>query len=103
MHVRTPVDLGLVIRDRRRALGWDQRTLAEHASVSRQWIVAVERGKAGAEVGLLLRVLNVLGLRVEVAAEAAAGSAALVVGGAKGAAVSVDLDAIIDRARGRRR
>ena len=62
MRIRTPLDLGLVIRHRRRKLGLSQSALAEMAGVGRQWLVAVERGKARAEVGLVLRTLGVLDL-----------------------------------------
>jgi HTH-type transcriptional regulator / antitoxin HipB len=62
MQIRTPGDLGAMIRDRRRKLGLDQRSLAEKAGVSRQWIVEVEKGKPRAEIGLLLRTIAVLGI-----------------------------------------
>ncbi len=39
-------------------LGLDQASLATRVGVSRQWIVAVEAGKARAEVGLVLRTLT---------------------------------------------
>ncbi len=102
MRIRTPTDLGLVIRERRRALGLDQRTLAEHAAVSRQWIVAVERGKARAEVGLLLRVLGVLGIRLDASAENPAPAPPGRKPAAGRAALDVDLDALLDRARSRK-
>src|SRR5271169_6694916 len=62
MRIRTPVDLGAFIRDRRIKLGFEQRELAEKAGVSRQWIVEVEKGKPRAEIGLLLRTINALGI-----------------------------------------
>ena len=62
MQVRTPLDLGLVIRERRRKLGLSQNALAEKTGVGRQWLVAVEHGKARAEIGLVLRTLAALGL-----------------------------------------
>jgi HTH-type transcriptional regulator/antitoxin HipB len=64
--VRTPKDLGALIRDRRRRLGLDQRELAERVGVSRQWIIEAERGKPGAPVGLLLRTLDALGVMLAV-------------------------------------
>lgn len=66
--VHSPVELGLVIRERRRQLGLDQRALAERVGVSRQWIVQVERGKPRAEIGLLLQTLRALGLSLQLAA-----------------------------------
>ena len=62
MQVRTPLDLGLIIRERRRRLGLSQSALAEKAGVGRQWLVAVEHGKARAEIGLVLRTLAALDL-----------------------------------------
>ena len=70
MRICTPLDLGLVIRHRRRKLGLSQSALAEMAGVGRQWLVAVERGKARAEVGLVLRTLDVLDLTLSADASA---------------------------------
>ncbi len=64
MRIRTPVDLGALIRDRRTKLGLDQKALAEKVGVSRQWIVEVEKGKPRAEIGLLLRTIAALDLRL---------------------------------------
>ena len=57
MHVRTPLDLGLILRDSRRKLGLSQGELATRAGVGRQWLVAIEHGKARAEIGMVLRTL----------------------------------------------
>ena len=65
-QVTSPHDLGTLIRERRRERALSQQRLADAVGVSRQWIVEVERGKARAEVGLLLRVLNALDLTVRV-------------------------------------
>lgn len=85
MLARTPTDLGLIIRDRRRALGLDQAALARRVGVSRQWIVEMERGKPRAEVGLVLRTLSALGIRLEVSASDVDDDA---------------IDAVVERARG---
>ncbi len=103
MRIRTATDLGLVIRERRRALGLDQRTLAGRAGVSRQWIVAVERGKAGAAFGLLLRVLGTLGLRLDAAAEDGEPHPRPEKGRPAGVASDADLAAVLARARRRSR
>lgn len=39
-----------------------QSDLADAAGVSRQWLSALERGKRTAEIGLVLRVLDTVGL-----------------------------------------
>jgi HTH-type transcriptional regulator/antitoxin HipB len=62
--IRTPADLGALIRDRRLGLGLDQAELASRVGVSRLWINQVERGKPGASIGLVLRTLLVLGIEL---------------------------------------
>ncbi len=89
MFIRTPADLGAVIRDRRRQLGLDQAELAERIGVSRQWVVGIERGRARAELGLVLRTLDSLGVRLNSATPAS---------GAKGDSTP-DIDAIVAAAR----
>ena len=66
MQIRTPLDLGLAIRDRRRKLELRQAELARKAGVGRQWIVAVEHGKSRAELGLVLRTLAALDLALTI-------------------------------------
>jgi HTH-type transcriptional regulator / antitoxin HipB len=66
MLIRTPVDLGALIRDRRIALGLNQKTLADKVGVSRQWIVEIEKGKPRAEIALVLRAIDVLGIPLTV-------------------------------------
>jgi DNA-binding XRE family transcriptional regulator len=44
-RVRTPAELGALVRDYRTRLRLDQKSLAEKVGVSRQWIVDVEKGK----------------------------------------------------------
>ena len=62
MQIRTPLDLGLAIRDRRRKLKLSQTELARKVGVGRQWVVAMERGKPRAELSLVLRTLSALNL-----------------------------------------
>ncbi|CAH0293092.1 hypothetical protein SRABI35_04095 [Stenotrophomonas lactitubi] len=60
--LKTSHDLGVAIRQRRKVLRWDQARLAERVGVSRQWVIEMEKGKPRAELQLVLRTLNVLGL-----------------------------------------
>ena len=90
MQVRAPSDLGQAIRQRRKQLGLDQRSLAQRVGVSRQWIVEIEKGKPRAELGLVLRTLKALELQLELGAPRAAARRS----------GSVDLDALLERARG---
>lgn len=91
MLIRTPKDLGAVIRNRRRRSGLDQQALATKIGTSRQWVVEVEKGKPRAEVGLVLRALDALGvaLSIKPTDTAAAGQKAH----------GIDIDRIIDKAR----
>lgn len=66
MMVRTAVELGALIRDQRRKSKVSQADLARRVNVSRQWIVAVEKGKPGAELGLVLKTLSALGLQLHI-------------------------------------
>ena len=94
--VRSVTDLGAAIRDRRRALGLSQRELAERVDVSRQWIVEIEGGKSRAELGLVLRTLEALGVDLAIDdGSTAAVTPALAVSPS-------DIDALLDRARGRK-
>ncbi len=62
MFVRTPGDFGAIIRDRRRQLELEQAELAKLIGVSRQWVVGIEQGRERAELGLVLRALDSLGI-----------------------------------------
>ncbi len=94
MIVRTPAELGATIRDRRRRLGLEQRVLAQKVGVSRQWVIEMERGKRGAEIGLIFRTLAALGIVLRIGDEQPP------TGGASRQVV--DVDAIVTRARKRR-
>ena len=90
MFIRTPADLGATIRERRKSLGLSQDKLGQQAGVGRQWLVAVERGKPGAELALVLRVLNALDIPLLTGTPPTAMSSD----------AEVSLDAIIASARG---
>lgn len=96
MIVRNPAELGLLLRARRHALGLDQQTLATRIGVSRLWVIEFEKGKPRAEIGLVLRALTALDLRLDVATEGAAA-----VAGARSAqaAAPVDIDEGVRKAR----
>src|SRR5579872_4076309 len=69
VRIRTAVEVGALIRDQRTKLGIDQKELAQKVGVSRKWIVAVEKGKPRAAVGLVLRTLAALGIELTSNAE----------------------------------
>lgn len=64
--VRTPAELGGLVRAQRKRLGATQVELAALADVGPRFIVELERGKPTLELGKALRVLERLGLRLEV-------------------------------------
>jgi HTH-type transcriptional regulator/antitoxin HipB len=66
MRVNTINDLAAVLRGRRLALGVSQADLARRAGVSRQWLSELEHGKRRAELGLVLAVLDALGLQLDI-------------------------------------
>jgi HTH-type transcriptional regulator/antitoxin HipB len=99
MRLRTPRELGAAIKDRRIQLRLGQGALAEKVGVSRQWVVAVEGGKPRADMGLVLRTLEALGLRLDVVASDAAATTPATPNAGLPPIAAPDLDAIIDAAR----
>jgi HTH-type transcriptional regulator/antitoxin HipB len=93
MLIRTPADLGAVVRDRRKRLGLDQAELAARIGVSRQWVIGVEHGRSRAEIGLVLRVLDDLGIRLDTRLKE----------GPRQPPTTPDIDAIVAAARKDRR
>lgn len=89
MLVRTPADLGAAIRERRKRLKLDQAAFAKQIGVSRQWIIEVERGHTRAELGLVLRAVDALSIRLD----ASVGPS----GRRRGS--TVDIDAIVAKAK----
>jgi transcriptional regulator with XRE-family HTH domain len=71
MLVRTPADLGAVVRERRQQLNLHQAVFAKQIGVSRQWIIELEHGHARAELGLVLRALDALHIRLDAAVDQA--------------------------------
>src|SRR5690606_32963909 len=90
MIVRSSKDLGAAFKARRKALALDQGSLAAKVGVSRQWIGAIEQGKPGAELALVLRTLRALDMPLSVGEPLVA---------REGDGSSVDIEAIVARAR----
>lgn len=98
MLLRTPVDIGSAIRDRRRRLGLGQDELAARVGVSRKWIIDIEKGKPRAAIGLLLRTLDALGLRFSIDEDGAPATRK------RGKSVPVvDIDRVLDSARAKQK
>jgi len=60
----TPHQVGARIRQLRRGKGLTQAQVAAAAGVSRKFISALERGHPHAELGVTMRVGEVVGLRI---------------------------------------
>lgn len=60
--LRTISDIANAVRGRRLEMGLSQDDLATRAGVSRKWIYEFEAGKPGAELRIVLGVLDALGL-----------------------------------------
>jgi y4mF family transcriptional regulator len=88
MLVRTPADLGAVIRDRRKQLKLDQATFAKRIGVSRRWIIAIERGHPRAALDLVLRAIDALDIQLDAS-----------IGKAIRHPSGVDIDAIVAKAK----
>ena len=62
MIIKTAREIGMLVRDQRKQLKWTQDQLATRLGVSRLWVVQMEQGKETAQIGLVLRALNELGI-----------------------------------------
>jgi HTH-type transcriptional regulator / antitoxin HipB len=91
MRLLTMQDLSAVIRGRRLELGLTQLALATRAGVSRDWLNQLEKGKTNVDLSLVLRLIEALGLRLDLISDGDAPSVE--------ASDAVDLDAIIDSHR----
>lgn len=97
-QLRTPADIGALIKVRRRELGLDQADLARQIGVSRLWVNQVERGRHGASLGLILRALGAVG--VDLMGDASDGTGTAIDFNAE-PVVAPDIDAIVANARGK--
>jgi HTH-type transcriptional regulator / antitoxin HipB len=88
MLVRTPADLGAIIRDRRKQLKLDQAAFAKRIGVSRQWVIEIEQGHARAELGLVLRAMDALNIQIDTNIDQT-----------KRRPSAVDIDAIVAKAK----
>lgn len=90
MKLNSVRDLAVTIRGRRRDLDLSQAALASSAGVSREWINELEAGKTTVEFGLVIRVLDALGLGFDIVNRAEAPNEA-----------SASLDALLEEHRDR--
>lgn len=86
-------DVAAAVRGRRQTLGLSQADVARQARVSRQWISEFESGKPTAEIGLVIRLLDALGLSLNLEPRDTTGESQPPV------VTTVDLDALLDKHR----
>ena len=65
MLVKTPADIGRLIRGARTAAGLTQSQLASRCDTNQAWISLVENGKDTVEIGTVMKVLSVLRLSLD--------------------------------------
>ena len=64
--IMTQKEIGNVIKERRKALGVNQQTLADLACVAVNTVVAIERGEGNPQLTTLLTILDTLGLQADI-------------------------------------
>jgi len=60
----TPQDIGKMVRETRKAFGVTQKALALTSGTGLRFIIELERGKATAEIGKVLTILQTLGIQL---------------------------------------
>ena len=66
IEIMTQQEIGKTIRDRRKKLKVDQRTLADLAGLAINTVVAIERGEGNPQLKTLLVVLDTLVLQLDI-------------------------------------
>jgi len=69
MRIRNAKEIGALVRENRLKLNLSQAQLAERVGVSRLWIIQLEKGKSTAQLDLVLRTLDILGLSLDMSAK----------------------------------
>lgn len=65
MLIRTPKDLGILIRVARKVHGYSQGELARQVGTTQKWISFAENGRPGAQLDLVLRTLATLRISLD--------------------------------------
>lgn len=71
--LRNAEQLGAAIRLKRKEKNLTQSELAKLLGAERKWVLNLESGNSKAEIGLILRAIEVLGLRASLADKGRAG------------------------------
>lgn len=97
MQIRTPRELGAFVRDVRKRREMTQAQLADRARVSRTWVIDLEAGKRTLEIGLVMSVLEILGIIIELGQARDLGGHAAAKAAAYGALEIAPAEALLDR------
>lgn len=62
----TRKEIGNAIKERRKKLGINQRTLADLTNVAINTVVAIERGDGNPQLATLITILDTLGLQADI-------------------------------------
>jgi HTH-type transcriptional regulator / antitoxin HipB len=73
MTLHNAEQLGAAIRLKRKEKNLTQSELAKLLGAERKWVLNLESGNSKAEIGLILRAIEVLGLRASLADKGQAG------------------------------
>jgi transcriptional regulator with XRE-family HTH domain len=65
MRIRTPRDVGILIKEARRRQGMSQAALARRINSTQTWVSWIENGKTTAEIGGVLLALTTLGVELD--------------------------------------
>jgi y4mF family transcriptional regulator len=66
MTIRTPEQLGVAIRVKRKQLKVTQKELAMTCGTGLRFIIDLEKGKPTCQIGKMLQVLQALGLGIQI-------------------------------------
>ena len=64
--IKTPADLGKIIRQRRKAAKLTQQNAAALAGIGVRFLSELERGKPTAQIGKAIKVAQLLGLEIQI-------------------------------------
>jgi HTH-type transcriptional regulator/antitoxin HipB len=102
VKINSTADVAAAVRGRRLDSRLSQSELAKRSGISRKWISEFEAGKATAEFALVIRILEALGLSLDLNKDPSSPGATSTVATVPPSASSmVDLDALLEEYQSR--
>lgn len=65
MKINNPSEFGIVVRDRRKKLGYTQKYISDFTGLSVSFISDLENGKSTIEIGKAFELAKLLGMNIE--------------------------------------